>query len=87
MIVLGAFYYIGNQHNYTDASLSSIIYTDMLLSLIQAVLIAYALILMIITIIKTKRLKPLFCLIHYVFAFVIMAFSLTLSSVLNFIQN
>lgn len=87
MIALGAAYFIGNQNNYTDSTLSTIVFTDMLLSLVQAVLIAYALLLMIITIIRTKKAKPLFCLIHYVLSFIIMALSLSLSSVLNFIQN
>lgn len=86
MLVLGAFYAIGNQRSYQDSTLSSIIYADMLLSLVQAILISYALILMIITIIKTKKFKPLLCLIHYVCAFIVTALSLALSSVLNYIQ-
>ena len=86
MIVLGALYVIGNNMNYTDSSLSSIIYADMLFSLIQAVLIAYAIILMIMTIIKTRNFKHLLCLFHYIGAFLVTAFSMTLSSVLNYIQ-
>lgn len=86
MLVLGAIYVIGNQKSYADSTLSSIIYADMLLSLVQAILIAYALILMVIAIIKTKKLKPLLCLLHYASAFVVTALSLTLSSVLNYIQ-
>lgn len=87
MLVLGAMYFIGNKHGYTDASLSTIVYTDMLFSLVQAVLIAYAIILMILTVIKLKKAKPLLYLFHYLGAFIIMALSLSLSSVLNFIQN
>lgn len=86
MLVLGVFYVIGNNKGYTDSTLSSIIYADMLLSLVQAILIAYALILMIVTIIKTKKYKPLFCLFHYLAAFIVTALSLTLSSILNYIQ-
>lgn len=87
MLVLGAMYFIGNQHNYTDSSLRIIVYTDMLFSLVQAVFIAYALVLMIITIIKTKKAKPLLYIFHYLGAFLIMAVSLSLSSILNYIQR
>lgn len=87
MLILGALYVIGNNHNYTDSSLSTIIYADLLISLVQAVFIAYAIVLMTVTCIKTKQLKPLLYLFHYLGAFLITAVSLSLSSVINFLQN
>lgn len=80
-------FFIGNTRNYSDSSLSLIIHADMLFSLVQAILIAYAVILMIITCIRMKKAKPLLYVFHYLGAFVITAVSLSISSVLNFIQT
>ena len=87
MLLLGALYIMGNSKGYSDETLSTIVFTDMLFSLVQAFLIACAIILMIVTIIRTKKWKPLLSLIHYLAAFIIMAVSLSLSSILNFIQQ
>lgn len=87
MLILGAMFYIGNRQEYTDASLSFILYADMLCSLIQAVLIAYGIVLMVIRIIRTKQIKALLYLLHYAGAFILTALSLSLSSILNYLQN